>query len=62
MIRIVGVVPQMMPCRGRKPCRQPSAHMSAPVNLLKRGVVECKAYKCAGNPAIPEYPLKNQKG
>src|SRR5882672_1522082 len=52
----------MMPCRRRKPRRQPSAHVSPPVNLLKRDVVESKTYECAGHPAILEYPLENQEG
>ena len=62
MTRIVGVVPQVVPCGGCEPHRQPSAHMSPPVNLFKRDVVERKAYERAGNPAILEYPLENQEG
>jgi len=62
MSRIVSVVSQVMPCRGREPRRQPSTHVSPPVNLLKRDVVESKTYECAGDPAVFEYPLKNQKG
>ncbi len=62
MSRIVSVVSQVMPCRGREPRRQPSAHVSPPVNLLKRDVVESKTYERAGDPAVFEYPLKNQKG
>ena len=60
--RIVSVVSQMMPRRGRKPRRQPSAHVSAPVNLLKRDVVESKACKRPGYPAVLKCPLKTQEG
>ena len=62
MSRIVSVVSQVMPCRGREPRRQPSAHVSPPVNLLKRDVVESKTYECAGDPAILEYPFEHQEG
>ena len=62
MNRIVSVVSQVMPCRGREPRRQPSAHVSPPVNLFKRDVVESKTYECAGNPAILEYPFEHQEG
>jgi len=62
MSRIVSVVSQVMPCRGREPRRQPSAHVSPPVNLLKRDVVESKTYEHAGDPAILEYPFEHQEG
>ena len=62
MSRIVSVVSQVMPCRGREPRRQPSAHVSPPVNLLKRDVVESKTYERAGDPAILEYPFEHQEG
>jgi hypothetical protein len=62
MTRIVSVVSQMMPCRALEPHRQPSAHVSAPVNLLKRDIVERKAYECTGDPPILEYPFENQEG
>ena len=62
MSRIVSVVSQVMPCRRREPRRQPSTHVSPPVNLFKGDVVESKTYECAGDPAILEYPFEHQEG
>jgi hypothetical protein len=59
---VVSVVLQVVPRRRLKPRRKPSAHVSAPVNLFKRDVVEREAYKYTGNPAIVENPQKNQEG
>ena len=61
MSAIIRVMPQMVTRRWRKPPRQPSAHMTAPVNLLKRHVIKRKAYECSGGPSIFEYPFENKK-
>ena len=58
----VSVVSQVVPRRRLKPRRKPSAHVSAPVNLFKRDVVEGETYKHTGIPAIVENPLENQEG
>ena len=62
MSRIVSVVSQVMPCCGLQPRGQPSAHVSPPVNLFKRDVVESKTYERAGYPAILEYPFERHEG
>jgi hypothetical protein len=59
---VVSVVSQVVFDRRLKPRRKPSAHVSAPVNLFKRDVVERETYRYTGNPASVENPLKNQEG
>jgi hypothetical protein len=59
VICVVGVVSQVVPRRRLKPRGKPSAHVSAPVNLFERDVVEGKTYKHTGDPTIVENPLEN---
>ena len=52
---------QVMPRRRAQPLRQPAAHVRAPVNFLKRDVVERETREYSRGPAVAENPLQNQK-